>query len=78
MRCSRKRLVFRDCMKIRNVIAVSDTFGLPSRVNTALTWFSASCPPPCSVDSEQVSLESFSEDSERLVPPLRSQNREKL
>ena len=39
------------------------------------------------VDSEQVSLESFSEDSERLcgpesgrelVPPLRSQNREKL
>ena len=43
----------------------------------------------CSVelDSEQVSLESFSEDSERLcgpesgrelVPPLRSQNREKL
>ena len=39
------------------------------------------------VDSEQVSLESFSEDSERLcdpengrelVPPLRSKNREKL
>ena len=39
------------------------------------------------VDSEQVSLESFSEDSERLcgpesgrelVPPLRCQNREKL
>ena len=39
------------------------------------------------VDSEQVSLESFLEDSERLcgpesgrelVPPLRSQNREKL
>ena len=39
------------------------------------------------VDSEQVSLEPFSEDSERLcspekgrglVPPLRSQNREKL
>ena len=39
------------------------------------------------VNSEQVSLESFSEDSERLcgpesgrelIPPLRSQNREKL
>ena len=39
------------------------------------------------VDSEQVSLESFSEDSERLcspesgrelVPPLRPQNREKM